>query len=133
MQNFNNVEKDQNSPFGLQRIQERFVVDIGKYQVLIRSEDVSYFFTENKTVFMVTAKGERFPTDYTLDEVKKLLQPKIFYRINRQFIVNINAIEKMLPASKSRLKLYLKPETTHETTTSFERTAGFKKWLIGIL
>ena len=63
----------------------------------------------------------------------ELLDPKMFFRINRQFIINISSIVKMSPASKSRLALTLKPAHRHETITSNERTADFRKWLMGVL
>ena len=69
--------------------------------------------------------------DITLEGFEKILNPRLFYRINRQFIVQLKAISKMSPASKQRIALALSPSTNHETITSFERTPQFKKWLLG--
>ena len=113
--------------------QQRFIVSVGKQMKLIQAAEIAYFYTENKIVYLVTATGDKFITEYSLEELSKLLNPKIFFRINRQFIINISSIVKMSPASKSRLELTLKPEPRYETVTSNERTADFRKWLTGIL
>ena len=82
-------------------------------------------------VYLVTNEGIKHVVDYTLEELEKILNPKSFFRANRQFITNISSIVKMMPASKSRLELSLKPETRQEVITSFERTADFRRWLTG--
>lgn len=69
--------------------------------------------------------------DITLEGFEKILNPVLFYRINRQFIVQLKAIRNMEPASKQRIALTLHPPTKQKTITSFERTPPFKKWLLG--
>src|SRR5688572_3815633 len=110
-------------------VQERFIVHIGKQMKIVPVKDIAYFNTENKMVYLVTNDGTKHSIDYTLEELEKMLNPKSFFRANRQYITNISSIVKMMPASKSRLELSLKPETRHEVITSFERTADFRKWL----
>ena len=114
------------------RFQKRFIVQVGKQMKLVPVEDIAYFFTENKVVYLVTYGGEKYSVDFTLEELEKLLEPKMFFRANRQFITGISSIVKLAPASKSRLQLSLNPQTKHEIITSFERTSNFRKWLMGI-
>jgi DNA-binding LytR/AlgR family response regulator len=111
--------------------QQRFVVNIGKQMKLVEAKDIAYFYTENKVVYLVTINGEKLTMDLTMEQLERLLDPNYFFRINRQFIVQIISITRMLPASKSRLKLVLKPDASSETITSVERTANFRKWLMG--
>ena len=100
---------------------------------LIQAVEIAYCYAENKLVYLVTNTGDKYTIDFTMEQLEKLLDPKIFFRINRQFLVNIASIVRMTPASKSRLALTLQPETRYETITSNERTADFRKWLIGSL
>ncbi|MBP7166821.1 MAG: LytTR family transcriptional regulator DNA-binding domain-containing protein, partial [Bacteroidia bacterium] len=72
-----------------------------------------------------------YPIDYNLDELETMLDPDQFFRINRQFIINISSIDKMLAWSKSRVKVVLKPPTTEDTIVSTERSPNFKDWLTG--
>lgn len=112
---------------------ERFIVSRGKEMKLIQAVEIAYCYAENKLVYLVTNTGDKYTIDFTMDQLEQLLDPKIFFRINRQFLVNISSIVRMTPASKSRLALTLQPETRYETITSNERTADFRKWLIGSL
>jgi DNA-binding LytR/AlgR family response regulator len=57
------------------------------------------------------------------------LAPKTFFRINRQFIISINAISEMFSYSKSRVLVKLNPASKHETVVSTERSGDFKLWL----
>ncbi len=111
--------------------QERFIVRVGAQIKLIHDHEIAYLFTENKVVYLVTFSNQKFVVDITLESFEKLLNPSLFYRINRQFIVHLKAIQKMVPASKQRIELTLSPVSTYETITSFERTPQFKKWLLG--
>jgi DNA-binding LytR/AlgR family response regulator len=111
--------------------QERFIIHVGAQIKLIHDNEIAYLFTENKVVYLVTFSNQKFVVDITLESFEKQLNPALFYRINRQFIVCLKAIQKMVPASKQRIELTLCPASTYETITSFERTPQFKKWLLG--
>ena len=111
--------------------QERFLVTIGRQMKLISADEVAYFFTEQKIVYLVTSQRVKYNTGFTLERLEQQLNPATFFRINRQFIINISAIVKLLPASKSRMQVVLKPETSHDTITSFGRTESFFNWMLG--
>jgi DNA-binding LytR/AlgR family response regulator len=111
--------------------QERFLVTIGRQMKLVAAEEVAYFFTEQKIVYLVTFQRVKYNTGFTLERLEQQLNPASFFRINRQFIINISAIVKLLPASKSRMQVVLKPETIHDTITSFGRTESFYSWMLG--
>jgi DNA-binding LytR/AlgR family response regulator len=111
--------------------QERFLVTIGRQMKLISADEVAYFFTEQKIVYLVTFQRVKYNTGFTLERLEQQLNPAMFFRINRQFIINISAIVKLLPASKSRMQVVLKPETSNDTITSFGRTESFFNWMLG--
>ena len=100
---------------------------------LVDMSDAAYFYTKDKITFLVTrSTAKRFPVDYPLDKLETLLDPTNFFRINRQFIINVAAIKEMHPYSKSRVKVDLEPPTNDlETVVSTERSAEFKRWLVG--
>ena len=111
--------------------QKRSVVRIGQSIRTVEIADAAYFYTEEKIAFVCTKDGKRLPLDYTLDELEHILDPADFFRINRQFIIYIKAIDNMFSYSKSRIKVILKPATDAETIVSSERSADFKEWLLG--
>jgi two-component system, LytTR family, response regulator LytT len=67
--------------------------------------------------------------DYSLDEVITLLDPKHFFRINRKYLINIDAAKEIHPYFKGRLKLILQPNVDEEVLVSSEKAGEFKEWL----
>jgi two-component system LytT family response regulator len=122
------LRKRETAPHYLRRMLIRF----GNSIKLADMADAAYFYTKDKITFLVLrSTGKRFPIDHPLDKLEGLLDPTHFFRINRQFIINIAAIREMHPYSKSRVKVELDPPTDLETIVSAERSAEFKKWLVG--
>lgn len=107
----------------------RFIVRYGEHIKTIKIEEVAYFYTEDKINFLITNEGRRYTIDYNLDALESMLDPKIFFRINRQFIICIHAISEMFSYSKSRVLVKLNPPSKHETIVSTERSGDFKLWL----
>lgn len=108
---------------------KRFVVRYGEHIKTIDTEEVVYFYTEDKATFLCTKDARRFVIDFNLDTLDSMLDPKIFFRINRQYIISIHSIAEMFAYSKSRVLIKLTPPSKHETIVSTERSAGFKHWL----
>ena len=79
----------------------------------------------------MTNQPRKFIVDYTLESLENLLDPKIFFRLNRTFIVNINSIKDVLVYSNSRLKITLVQEFDKEIIVSREKVAEFKEWFDG--
>jgi two-component system, LytTR family, response regulator LytT len=107
----------------------RFMVRLGQKIVAVPVEKIAYFFSENKLTFLVTQDQKRYPLDQPLDELVDLLDPRIFFRVNRQFIVTFQSIAEIHPYFKGRIKLNLNPASTEEVVISSERTPEFKKWI----
>lgn len=107
----------------------RFMVRSGQKIVAIPSEKIAYFFSENKLTFLVTRDGKRFTLDQPLEELLEVLDPKIFFRANRQYIITFESIAEIHPYFKGRVKLALNPATDHDVVISAERTPEFKKWI----
>ncbi len=112
--------------------QKRIVVRYADVIKTVEIENIAYFYTEEKYTYLYTFDGQRYPIDFTLDQLDHMIDPKKFFRINRQVIVNFKAIEKMIAYSKARVKIILKPIPSFETIVSTERSPYFKEWLIGM-
>ena len=113
------------------KFKKRSLVKFGDKIQSIAVEDVSYIYAEGKMVFIVTKSTNRkYIIEYSIDELEKnLLNPENFYRINRKFIVNIDAIEEARQFVNSRLKLILNPSTDFDMIVSREKVQDFKRWL----
>lgn len=111
--------------------EKRFVLRVGQQLKVVEMGEVAYFYTEAKITFLVTQEGKRYPIDHTLEELDEMTLSSKFFRINRQFIVQLSSIIEMHAYSKSRVKLILSPPCKLETIVSTERSPKFKRWLEG--
>ncbi len=109
--------------------QHRFMVYSGEKIRSVKANEIAYFYITEKDVFLCTADGRNYGMDYSLDKIESLVDPDLFFRINRKFIINIEAIESMFNLSGSRIKITLRPHSPDEAIVSFHRISAFKKWL----
>jgi DNA-binding LytR/AlgR family response regulator len=107
----------------------RFLVKSGQTMKYVPIEEIAYFYAEEKVVFLVTAANQKYIIDYTLDGLKPMLDPSAFFRINRQFLVNIPAIQTVKPYFKGRLLVYVKPASPMDVVVSSEKASAFRAWL----
>jgi DNA-binding LytR/AlgR family response regulator len=84
---------------------KRFAISIGTKIKSIETKDIAYFYSLQKYTFLGTFGGQEFPADFSLDRLENILDPEVFFRINRQYLVNYRAIGKIHVLSKSRLEL----------------------------
>ncbi len=110
---------------------KRFLIRFGQTIRVVEMQDVAYFYTQDKITFITTKEGKRYPIDPSLEKVEEMVDTRKFFRINRQFIVNVDCIKEMHTYSKSRVKLEMIPPTEGDTVVSTERSPFFKKWLVG--
>jgi two-component system response regulator LytT len=108
---------------------KRFMVKVGNVIKSVNVQDIAYFFSQDRINFIVKNNGKKFPIDNTLDEAEEMLDPDTFFRANRQFIININAIAEIHPYFKGRVKLNLEPQQDAELVISAEKSRSFKDWL----
>ncbi|WP_017733249.1 LytR/AlgR family response regulator transcription factor [Nafulsella turpanensis] len=108
---------------------QRFLVSFGNKIKTIRTEDVAYFYADSKAVFLVEKPGSKYVLDETLDQLQETLDPVQYFRVNRGFLVSVDAIEQMYSYSRSRIKIDLKPAAPKECIVSTEKTPDFKTWL----
>jgi two-component system LytT family response regulator len=107
---------------------ERFAVHMGRSVTLIPVDDIALFIKE-ELIFLINRDGNRFITDFrSLDEVEELVNPKIFYRVNRQHLVHLPFIESYRGDDTGKLALKLRGIKTIDLVVSKEKAAEFKKW-----
>lgn len=107
----------------------RFLVRSGSILKSISIGELAYFYSEDKLVFMKTKTNQRYTLSETLDELEQVLDPTNFFRINRQFIVHIDTIQKVHPHFNGRLKIELVPDPNEDVYISNRRVASFKAWM----
>ena len=104
------------------------LVNISKF---LKLDEIDCFLSQHKTTYLVTKHGRQYPLEKSLEEIDGLLSPKTFFRINRAYIIHINAIKDIISYSNSRLKVVLNQNLEDDLIVSRERVKDFKGWLDG--
>jgi two-component system response regulator LytT len=118
--------QEQNKP---KEYRDRFLVKHGQRLISIETDDIAFFYTDQKVNFFKTKNNGKYIVEYTIDELENFVHPKKFFRINRQFLVSIASIENMHNYFNGRLLLHLKPAIDKEVILSRERVNDFKDWM----
>lgn len=120
---FSNLEGNQ--------YKKRFIVKYGDHIQFKPVNDISYIFAEGKTVYIVLKENQRkYIIDHTLEELENyLLNPEEFFRINRKYIIKIDAIQEVKSYYNSRLKVILNNPCDQDLIISREKVSEFKEWL----
>lgn len=136
------IELCDKNDYGLQTIYSKIDNNINKYQfrkvllferndeiIPVKISDISFFYTKNSVVHAVLLDGNVYTMDYTLNDLEKdVLDPNVFFRINRQYIANIRGIKKIYHFFNSRLLIRL--NCCKDTCVlSKDKVVKFKEWL----
>src|SRR5579872_7084241 len=112
------------------RVKSRILVRKGVEFQAVRVEDAGYFFTEHKLIFLVDKDNRKYMAEKSnLSELEEELDPNIFYRANRKYIINANYIKRFKPLERSKISVELTLPVNEEIIISQENAAAFKKWI----
>jgi two-component system, LytTR family, response regulator len=108
---------------------ERFTAHYGKSFLVIDQHKIAYFQKEN-LIYITTTDKQQYITDFqTMEEIDELLNPKFFFRANRQFIIHLHAVESYRADSYGKLAVKLKAPINLTIDISREKAQSFKQWL----
>lgn len=108
---------------------QRFLITYRDTYLTIQARDVAYFYSENKSTRLVCPDGKWFPIPETLDQLTDQLDPRLFFRANRQCITSVDSIRAIHKHFNGRLKLDLTPTAPDDVFVSRERADELKDWL----
>lgn len=107
----------------------RFLVQTVHGFTSIGVEAVAYFFSEHKVSWLVGFDGKKYALDYTMEQLVSILNPRNFFRVNRQYITSLSALQHITPGFNGKLKLHLHPPTLEEVIVGREKASALKGWL----
>jgi DNA-binding LytR/AlgR family response regulator len=110
------------------KYKERFLTLHRNTLVPITQQSIGFFHKE-ELIYLHTLTNEKFITEHqTLDEIEGLLDPEIFFRVNRQYIIHIQSVDRIKTTHKG-LTVQLKSPFTIDIDISREKAVAFKKWV----
>jgi DNA-binding LytR/AlgR family response regulator len=111
------------------KFKKRFTIKVGQHIKIIHVDEIECFYSENKSTYIHTNANRNYLIDHSLEHWQEQLNPEHFFRVNRTFIVHINAIKDIISYTNSRLKIMLHTYTETEIIVSRERVKEFKNWI----
>lgn len=108
---------------------DKLLVRKGLDVVPIDIAKIAYIFCEHKLSFAKDKQGVIYLVDQSLMDLEKTLGPKNFFRANRQYLVNLEAIEKYRSVDQGKIRLELKPAAGEEVIIGKENAGWFRKWI----
>lgn len=108
---------------------KRFTINVGSKIKIINIEDVAYFYSLEKGVYIKTTYNRDFAIDYSLDKLEDILNPEVFFRVSRKYLINFQSIKELITLSKSKLKVILNPALIEDLIINYKRSGDLKKWL----
>ncbi|MEQ9307083.1 MAG: LytTR family DNA-binding domain-containing protein [Marinoscillum sp.] len=115
-----------------QSYKDRFMVKNGQHIQSVKTAEVALFYADGRTVYLVKNDGRKFIIDFKLEDLDHLLDPKLFFRVNRTYLLSINSVDDVVVYTNSRLKISTAALQNEEIVVSREKVSGFKNWLEGI-
>jgi len=116
--------------YSIKKRKTRLLVQKGLENILLKLEDIVLFYTENKVVYVIDRFEKKYLTDSNLLELEEELDSLIFFRANRQYIININFIRSFRAYEKVKIKVDLSlSELNHCIIVSQETAPHFRKWI----
>ena len=110
----------------------RVVVKKGREYQTVRLEDVVCFYSAYKIIFLYDRESHKYITEKkNLRELEQELSPDLFYRANRQYIINVNYIKSFRSLPHSNISVEMVVHSEEKIIISQENAAGFKRWING--
>lgn len=118
------------SLYSIKKKRTRLLVRKGLETILLRVEDIVLFYTESKIVYVIDHLEKKYLIDGHLAGLEDELDPLLFFRANRQYIININFIKSFKAYEKVKIKVDLNiPDLNHCIIISQETAPLFRKWM----
>lgn len=115
------------------KTKNRFLISKGENYHYVETIDIAHFYSEGGVVFLHTFQNKRYIINYTLDQLEQQLDGRLFFRVSRNCIGNVKAIENVTKYFNSRLQLIFLPECPHQVLVSRVRVPEFLKWMDGVV
>lgn len=107
----------------------RFLVSIRDGFISVYSDDIAYFYSAQKITHLVTKENKLFTINDTLEELEQQLNPKTFFRANRQFILHHQSIVSIRNYFNGKLKIETHPAAKEPVVVSRDKAGPFKNWM----
>ncbi|WP_163381774.1 LytR/AlgR family response regulator transcription factor [Cyclobacterium sp. SYSU L10401] len=111
------------------KFQKSFLTQHREKSIIKKVEEIAAFTVEYENVYLYTFEGEKYPIFKKLEYVESVCDPSRFFRINRQLLVNKEAIQSFEPYFNRKIILQLRVQLPEQAVVSRLKVSPFKEWL----
>lgn len=105
------------------------IVQVAAKNIPIMVQDISYFFRQNENNFLRTKDGTDFYVNEPLEYYEQSLDPLLFFRANRQFLVAFSTCERFENIENDKLELFVNPQYKGRVIISQKSAPSFRRWI----
>lgn len=106
----------------------RFMVKVGEQIKAIATAEIRAFYSFDGATFLLTLSNSNYIVDYTIDQLEEMLDPQVFFRVNRKHLLSLASCKQIYAWSGSRLVIEV-DGLDEKVIVARERVAAFKAWL----
>lgn len=107
----------------------RFLVTGNRRFYTVMVTDIAYFYSEEKITYAVTHDKKTHVIDLPLSKLEEELDDRIFFRVNRQFILSADSVRNIEPYFYGRVVIQVNPSYNGQILVSREKITALKMWL----
>lgn len=113
------------------KILNNIMVSNGNKLLVLNESEIAYFFASGKHLFITTSDNKTFIYNDNLKDIIDKLNPKIFFKISRKYIITRNAISEVVKHSSQKIEVILNPQTEIKTEILISKPliSEWKKWM----
>jgi DNA-binding LytR/AlgR family response regulator len=106
----------------------RFLIPHHDGYIPVFANNIAYFYAEDNCIMIKTKDSQVYGFHSSLDKLEKELDPEVFWRANRSFIVSVSSVKKAYNFFNYKVKLELMPATSKDVVVSRNKVSEFKRW-----
>ncbi|RQO70244.1 DNA-binding response regulator [Pedobacter sp. KBW06] len=107
----------------------RFLIPVRDSFYTVMIKEVAYFYTEYRTTRAVMPDNQHHILPFTMEELEEELDPDVFFRVSRQYLINNKSITRINNYFNGKLHIVLSPEPAEKIIMSRDKSRTFKQWL----
>ena len=110
-------------------VKTSFLVFRNNKYITVRTEKIAYFYVKYDSAILVSFDGQEYVLNYSLDHIQNLLTQKQFFRLNRQYLINFQAVKEVEYFFARKLLVNLTIDIDDKLLVPREKVSSFLEWL----
>ena len=106
-----------------------FLVSYREKIIPVNTGDIIFFRVIDDAVELSTSSNQQYRLNYSLDYIESIVDPKLFYRANRQYLIACKAVKEVENYYERKLLVRFTQSNVEGVIVSKAKSAEFLKWL----